>query len=112
MEKVKQFQETIIKVLEEWLDVKSQDNDSIKNYLIADTVGNHFQLLRMGWAEDTYVFNPMIHIDIIDDKIWLQANYTDENIAEDLVMEGIDRKDIVLGLQPPFVRPHTAYGVA
>ncbi len=112
MEKVKKYQQIIIQVLEEWLDVQSKNSDSIKNYLIADTERNHYQLLRMGWEGDSYVFNPMIHLDIINEKVWLQANYTDVSVAEDLVLAGIDRQDIVLGLQPPFVRPHTAYGVA
>ncbi len=112
MEKVKQYQQAIIKILEDWLEVKTKDHTDIKNYLIADTERNHYQLLRMGWADESYVFNPLIHFDIIEGKIWLQVNNTDVDVAEDLVMAGIDRNDIVLGLQPPFVRPHTAYGVA
>ena len=53
----------------------------------------------------------MIHIDIIDGQVWIQANNTDRLIAEELVAAGIPAESIVLGLQPPDVRPHTAYGV-
>lgn len=112
MEKIERFQQIIIQVLQEWLEVKSSHDKDVKNYLLVDKENHHFQLLRMGWADESYVFNPLIHFDIIDEKIWLQANNTDVDVAEDLVLAGIDRQDIVLGLQPPFVRPHTAYGVA
>ena len=53
----------------------------------------------------------MIHIDIIDSQVWIQANNTDRLIAEELVAAVIPAKSIVLGLQPPDVRPYTAYGV-
>ena len=43
--------------------------------------------------------------------MWIQANNTDRLIAEELVAAGIPAKSIVLGLQPPDVRPYTAYGV-
>jgi len=36
----------------------------------------------------------------------------DWNPAEDLIELGVTREDIILGLQPPFKRPYTDYGVA
>ena len=56
-------------------------------------------------------YNCVIHIDIINGQVWIQANNTDRLIAEELVAAGIPAKSIVLGLQPPDVRPYTAYGV-
>ena len=54
----------------------------------------------------------MIHFDIKEGKIWLQKNATDLNPAEDLIEMGVKREDIILGLQPPFKRPYTNYGMA
>jgi hypothetical protein len=54
----------------------------------------------------------VIHFDIKDEKIWLQRNMTDLDPAADLVAIGVDRLDIVLGLQAPHKRPYTDYGVA
>ena len=112
MEKITQFQQAIIQVLEAWLPETSRTKDDIRNILITDKVNHHYQLLRMGWSGERHVFDPLIHFDIIDGKIWLQANNTDVDVAEDLVQAGIAREDIVLGLQPPFIRAFTAYGVA
>jgi hypothetical protein len=53
-----------------------------------------------------------MHFDIKDGKIWLQQNLTDQNPAEELIAMGVSRQDIVLGLQPPYKRPYTDYGVA
>jgi len=54
----------------------------------------------------------VIHIDIKDGKIWLQQNLTDQDPAVELVKMGVPREDIVLGLQPPYKRQYTDYGVA
>jgi hypothetical protein len=45
-------------------------------------------------------------------KIWLQQNLTDQNPAEELVKKGVPRTDIILGLQAPYKRAYTDYGVA
>jgi len=82
------------------------------NHLITGTEHHHYQVLRMGWNGRCPIFDPPVHFEIRDGKAWLQANFTDADVAKDLVQAGVAREDIVLGSQPPFMRPHTAYGVA
>jgi hypothetical protein len=53
----------------------------------------------------------VIHIDIKDDKIWLQQNLTNQLVAEDLVALGIPKDRIVLGFQPPYMRKFTEFAV-
>ncbi|HEW98574.1 MAG: hypothetical protein DRR16_07615 [Candidatus Parabeggiatoa sp. nov. 3] len=54
----------------------------------------------------------MIHVDIIEDKIWIQYDGTEEWIATDLVENGVPPETIVLGFRPPEVRPYTGFAVA
>jgi XisI protein len=49
---------------------------------------------------------------IKDGKIWIQRNTTEADLAQELVEMGVPKEDIVLGLQPPYKRPYTGYGVA
>ncbi len=58
------------------------------------------------------IYHPINYIDIIDDKIWLQHNCTDQRTAEELIDAGIPRDKIVLGFQPPELRKYTDYGAA
>jgi len=111
MEKVAFLQAKIIAVLQEWLQEYRQGEGDLRNHLITDTEHHHYQVLRMGWNGRRHIFDPLVHFEIRDGKAWLQANFTDVDVAEDLVQAGVAREDIVLGLQPPFMRPHTAYGV-
>ena len=79
--------------------------------MILDTEHNRYLLLSVGWLNGKRVHHTVMHIDIIDKKVWIQANNTDRLIAEELVAAGIPPQSIVLGLQPPEVRPYTAYGI-
>lgn len=54
----------------------------------------------------------MIHLEIINGKVWVQADNTDLAIARELVRAGIPKNDIVLGFYPADVRPYTEYAAA
>ena len=51
----------------------------------------------------------MTHVQIIAGKIWIQRDGIEDGITEELVAAGVPQSDIVLGFQPPEVRPYTAY---
>jgi XisI protein len=84
----------------------------VENELIFDTAHDHYQLMRVGWNGLSRVYHSVMHFDIKDGKIWIQQNMTDVDLAQEIVEMGVSKDDIVLGLQPPYKRPHTGYGVA
>ncbi|BAZ79674.1 MAG: XisI protein [Nostocales cyanobacterium 94392] len=86
--------------------------EEIDNELIFDTFHDHYQLMYVGWNGLKRVYYSIIHFDIKDGKIWIQQNMTDADLAQELENMGVPKEDIVLGLQPPYKRPYTGYGVA
>jgi hypothetical protein len=71
-----------------------------------------YALLQVGWNGDEYVHGAVIHVDIIEGKIWIQYDGTEEGIATDLVENGVPKEGIVLGFRPPEVRQYTGFAVA
>jgi len=69
-------------------------------------------MLQVGFHYDEYVHGAVIHVDIIEDKIWIQYDGTEDGIATDLVENGVPKETIVLGFRPPEVRPYTGFAVA
>lgn len=59
-----------------------------------------YGLIMSGWDGNQRVQGVVIHLDIIGDKIWLQHDGTDLNVALDLVEAGIPHEGIVLGFHP------------
>jgi len=68
--------------------------------------------MTVGWLNDRRVHSSLVHIDIINDKIWIQRDGTEHGIAKELVAAGIPKDRIVLAFHPPEIRPHTEYAVA
>jgi hypothetical protein len=83
----------------------------IESEIIIDKEGNHYELMHVGWDGSRRVHGSVLHLDLIDGKIWIQHDGTAPGVALDLVEAGVPREDIVLGFRPPDVRPHTGYGV-
>jgi hypothetical protein len=79
---------------------------------IFDRRADSYGLLAVGWNDDRRVHHFVIHIEIINGKVWLQEDNTDLVIAEELERAGIPKSDIVLGFHPADVRPFTEYAVA
>ncbi|MBN3991469.1 MAG: XisI protein [Nostoc sp. NMS2] len=55
--------------------------------------------------------DPFILIDIINDKIWIQRDGTEDGIANEFVSVGIPKDRIVLAFQPTEVRKYTDFAV-
>ena len=111
MDKLAQYRQYVQTLMSRYAEDDVSD-DEVEVQLILDTERDHYQWMNVGWQELSRIYRTIIHIDIKDGKIWLQQNLTEQNPAEELVAMGVPREDIVLGLQPPYKRPYTDYGVA
>lgn len=79
---------------------------------IFDRGRSRFILVTLGWENEERVHYPLIHIDIIDGKLWIQTDNTEHGVAPELVEAGIPKSHIVLAFRPPEVRQYTDYAVA
>jgi XisI protein len=111
MEKIERYRQYIQNLLMKYSSYESSEED-LEEQLIFDTEHDHYQILDIGWDGCDRIYNCVMHLDIKDGRIWIQRNTTDILIAEELVEMGVPREDIVLGLQPPYKRQFTQYGVA
>ncbi len=85
--------------------------DEVEIQTLFDPVHDHYQLTYVGWKGDRREFGCLIHIDIKDDKIWIQQDGTETGIANQLVALGVPKQDIVLAFHAPFMRQFTEYAV-
>ena len=113
MDKITKYQQ----ILSDFLTTYAQDaqlsaSAKVETRLLIDAKRNSFQLLYIGWHGSKYIFSPIFHFDIIEDKIWIQCNNTELEINEILSSQGVDCQDIVLGFQPPYVRETLAMAAA
>lgn len=79
---------------------------------IFDVEGDHYQLVHAGWNQKLRQYGCLIHVDIKDDKLWIQYDGTEVGVANELVAHGVPKGDIVLAYLSPFARQHTEFAVA
>ena len=79
---------------------------------IAVIYGMLWHIFKNGWEDKQFIYGTIVHIDIKGDKVWIQRNNTEINLAERLVERGIPKQNIVLGLHSPFMRKVSGYAVS
>lgn len=79
---------------------------------IFDTEKDYYLLFHVGWFKHSRQYGCIIHIDIKNDKIWIQHDGTEVGVANELVELGVPKDDIVLGYHSPYKRKHTGFALA
>lgn len=105
----KQAHRTIIKKLLEQYAMYKPSYGEIEIQTVFDIEHDHYQVVAIGWNKKERIYGCSIHIDIKDEKIWIQVNNTELDVAQDLVEKGISKTEIVIGFQPPYLRQHSGY---
>jgi hypothetical protein len=111
MAKVEQYREFIEQIVFQYSRYKSLYGD-VENQIIFDTQRDRYRLIHVGWEQKKRVHSCSMHLDIKDEKIWIQHNSTDVDLAEELLELGVPKEDIVLGFQPVYLRQYTDYAVS
>ena len=78
---------------------------------IFDLKSDRYQLVYVGWRGSKRVYGVVLHVDIIDGKIWVQQDGTEVRIANKLADRGMSKQNIVLGFEPPMMRQYTDFAV-
>jgi hypothetical protein len=78
---------------------------------VFDRENDSYLLITIGWHDEKRIHGCLVHIDIIDGKIWIQRDDTEDGITYELEAAGIPKDKIVLGFHPQNVRPYTGYAV-
>jgi hypothetical protein len=68
-------------------------------YTVFDRVQDHYLLMAVGWDGTRRVHAPLIHVDIVGGKFWIQHDGTERGIARDLEAAGVSKEHIVLAFQ-------------
>lgn len=105
------YRDIIERTLSDYASVPYAHGD-IRTEPVFDRGHDRYLLMNVGWRSDQRIHGSLIHIDIIDDKVWIQRDGTEHGIATDLVEAGIPRDQIVLGFRPVEVREFTGFAVA
>lgn len=111
MDKLTRYRMVVKEMLSEYAAIPIS-NGEIESFTAFDLEQDHYQVINIGWDGYRRVYGCVLHLDIIDGKVWIQHNMTERRIGHDLMDKGVAREDIVLGFQAPEMRPYTEFATA
>lgn len=111
LEKIQKYRIIIKQILSQYATYKPSHGE-IEIQALFDTEHDHYQVLGVGWNKKERVYGCSMHLDIKNDKIWIQLNNTELDIGQALVEMGVPKEDIVIGFQPVYIRQVSGYAIA
>ena len=111
MDSLVRYREIICRVLTELANF-DHSRHGLSSRTVFDRPNDIYLVVTTGWDGMRRVDHIVAHFDIIDGKIWAQADNTNLGLVREIEEAGIQKHDIVLGFRHPDVRPLTEYAVA
>jgi len=113
MDTLEKYRNSIKKILIEYHNwVSGSANLDQESCLVIDEKHDQYFWLLMGWEGKKKIRNIQVHIRIKNEKIYIEEDWTEEGIANELLREGIAKSDIVLAFYDPETRKHTEFAIA
>lgn len=110
MEKVERYRQIIQEILQTYSDIKAS-NEEVEAEAIFDIRRDRYQVTHVGWSNKRRVYGCILHLDIKNEKIWIQHDGTEGGIANELIGRGVPKEDIVVAFHSPFKRQFTEFAV-
>lgn len=111
MDTVERYRDIIESILIQYTKIPYSHGD-FRSEAVFDRTRDHYLLMNVGWDNERRVHGCLVHIDIIDGKLWIQRDGLEHGVATELLEAGIPKDRIVLAFKPPSMRPFTEFAVA
>ncbi len=111
MDQLEQYRNIIERLLTQHVG-ELKEYAELRDKTVFDHRSDSYLLMREGWDNGRRIHTVVTHLEIRNGKIWIQEDWLEHGIAAELEEAGIPKSDIVLGFQPPYVRPYTEYAAA
>jgi XisI protein len=111
MDPLDQIRSIIESVLDEYTKIPYAYGD-IQTEAVFDRKHDRYLLVNVGWHDDKRIHGGLVHIDIVDGKIWIQRDGLEHGVAKDLVRAGIPRDQIVLAFRSQEMQRQPSHAIA
>ena len=111
MDSVERYRQLVQSIITDYTQVPYAHGE-VQFETVTDFATDRYLLMLVGWEGVRRVHGCLIHVDIIDGKIWIQRDGTERGVARDLIDAGVPRDQIVLAFQPDAAYEGAGLGAA
>lgn len=92
---VTKYQQAVIELLTKYSKIPYAHDDLVDETIFDHEAGRYL-LITLGWQGGKRINAIVLHLDVHDEKIWIQCNNTDQDIVQELAELGIPSNAILL----------------
>ena len=111
MDQLNTYRQLIERVLSEYARIPYSHGD-MQAETVFDRDTDRYLLMVVGRDRERRFHGCLVHVDIIDSKIWVQRDGTEQGVVRDFLEAGVPKDRIVLAFHSPEKRKHTEFAVA
>ncbi|MBI3957413.1 MAG: XisI protein [Chloroflexi bacterium] len=111
MEQIRGYRSIVKRILSEHAE-QMPSHGKVETVPLFDESHDQYAVLDLGWDRLGRVHAVILHIRLLNGKVWIEQDGTEEGVAEELLKAGIPKEDIVLGFYRPERRAITEFAVA
>jgi XisI protein len=106
MDRLATYRAAIKKILGDFAAAVNRDKiaKDLDLVCIFDDAQGLYMVYSIGWDKHDRISIPTLFIRIIEGKIWVEENWTEIELGEELMELGVAKEDICVGWVPPFMR--------
>ena len=106
-----EYRDIVEKILQDYADFLDSDDD-VEVEVVFDRPRDRYLLVEAGWQHGYRIYGTLLHVDIVEGRLWIQHDGTEDGIAGELVEAGIPKQDIVLGYRSSEGRKLTGFAIS
>ena len=111
MGRLDEYRQAIERIFEEYAAIPYAHSE-LTCEAVFDRVRDRYLLMTFGRDLGKRVHFTLAHVDIVNGKLWIRWDRTEDGIATELVALGIPKEDIVLGFKSEQMRRDTEFAVS
>ena len=113
MDQITHYKTIVKQLLDKFVSIYGTSMTSDVDYLrVYDDENAQYMILRHGWDGKRRVQGIPLFARLIDNKVWVEEDWTDFEFVDRLLDAGIKKQDIVLAFHHPTMRKFTEFAVA
>jgi hypothetical protein len=111
MDRLIQIQATIKEILRGYIkQYQASSHDAgVETLLVTDDEHGQYLVIKNGWRGKDRVQHIPIFIRLVDDKVWVEEDWTDYEVVDRLLKAGIPQEDIILAFHHPSMRQYSEF---
>lgn len=113
MDKQLKYQQIVKQLFVHYVEqIKQHPTPNVETELLLDDTYANYMVIHVGWFNQERNRDITLYLRVKSGKVWVEEDWLEHGITTDLIAAGIPKEDIVLGFQPPNMRPLTEFAVA